>query len=82
MKILIDTSAINRIIAGRDSFIPILAKNIETVLGTKFDMDNIYIDVKLGTLQDEIMRLASSKSDYDNLAAEIHMLRSMMQDMQ
>jgi len=40
------------------------------------------IDVKLGTLQDEIMQLASSKSDYDNLAAEIHRLRSIKQDTQ
>jgi len=52
--------AINRIITGRDGFIPILAKNIETVLGTEFDMDTDAIDAKLGTLQDEIMRLASS----------------------
>ena len=74
--------AINRIITGRDGFIPILAKNIETVLGTEFDMNTDAIDVKLGTLQDEIMRLASSKSDYDNLAAEIHRLRSIKQDTQ
>ena len=74
--------AINRIITGRDSFIPILAKNIETVLGAEFDMDTDDIAVKLGTLQDEIMQLASSKSDYDNLAAEIHRLRSIKQETQ
>ena len=54
--------------------------NIETVLGTEFDMGTDDIDTKLGTLQDEIMRLASSKSDYDNLAAEIHRLRSIKQE--
>ena len=74
--------AINRIITGRDGFIPILAKNIETVLGAEFDLDTDDIDVKLGILQDEIMRLANSKSDYDNLAAEIHRLRSIKQDTQ
>ncbi|HZL82655.1 MAG TPA: hypothetical protein VFB98_04130 [Candidatus Deferrimicrobium sp.] len=40
------------------------------------------IDTKLGTFQDEIMQLASSKSDYDNLASEIHRLRSIKQEMQ
>ena len=74
--------AINRIITGRDSFISILAKNIETVLGAEFDMGTDDIDTKLGTFQDEIMQLASSKSDYDNLASEIHRLRSIKQEMQ
>jgi len=76
------TCAINRIVAERDSFIPILTENIETVLGAEFDIDAEDIDTKLGTLQDEIMRLASSKSDYDNLAAEIHRLRSIKQETQ
>ena len=74
--------AINRIITGRDSFISIVAKNIETVLGAEFDMGTDDIDTKLGTFQDEIMQLASSKSDYDNLAAEIHRLRSIKQETQ
>jgi site-specific DNA recombinase len=74
--------AINRIITGREGFITILSKNIETVLGAEFDMDTDEIDAKLGTLQDEVMQLASSKSDYDNLAAEIHRLRSIKQDTQ
>jgi len=52
------------------------------VLGTEFDMDTDDIDTKLGTLQDEIMQLASSKSDYDNLVAEIHRLRSVKQETQ
>ena len=68
------TRAINRIISGRDGVIPILAKNIETVLGADDDLDTSDVDAKLGTLQDEILRLASSKSDYDNLASEIHRL--------
>jgi len=76
------TRAINRIIAGRDGFISVLAKNIETVLGTEFDMDAGEIDAKLSTLQDEILQLASSKSDYDCLAAEIHRLRSIKQETQ
>ena len=59
-----------------------MSKNVETVLGTEFDMDTDDIDTKLGTLQDEIMQLASSKSDYDNLAAEIHRLRSIKQETQ
>src|SRR5665647_121711 len=76
------TIAINQIIAGRDGFITILSKNIETVLGAEFDMDTDDIDVKFGILQDEIMQLASSKSGYDNLAAEIHRLRSIKQETQ
>ena len=74
--------AINQTITGCDGFTTILAKNIETVLGAEFDMDTDDIDVKLSTLQDEIMRLASSKSDYDSIAAEIHRLRSIKQETQ
>ena len=76
------TTAINQIIAGRDSLIPILTQNIETVLGEEFDMNTDDIDTKLAKLQDEIIQLASSKSDYDNLASEIHRLRSIKQETQ
>ena len=41
--------AINQIIAGRDSFITLLPKNIGTVLGAEFDMDTDEIDAKLGS---------------------------------
>lgn len=60
------TTAINQIIAGRDSLIPILTQNIETVLGEEFDMNTDDIDTKLAKLQDEIIQLASSKSEYDD----------------
>ena len=76
------TRAINRIIAGRDGFISVFAKNIETVLGAEFDMDAGEIDAKLSTFQDEILRLASSNSGYDSLAAEIHRLRSIKMETQ
>ena len=51
-----------------------MSKNVETVLGTEFDMSTDDIDRKLST--------ASSKSDYDNLAAEIHKLGSIKQETQ
>ena len=59
-----------------------MAKNIGTVLGAEFDMSTDDIDAKLGTLQDGIMGAASSKSDHNNLAAEIHRLRSIKQETQ
>jgi len=74
--------AINQIILERDGFRSILAKNIEAVIGAEFDMDTYDIDAKLGTLQDEILRLASSSSNYDFLAAEIHRLRSIKMETQ
>ena len=75
-------SATNQIITGRGNFMAILSKNIETVLGSEFDISTDAIDEKLGKLQDEIIKLASSQSDYDNLATEIHRLRSIKQDKQ
>jgi len=76
------TKAINQIIAGRDGFKSILTKNIEAVISADDDLDTADIDTKLNALQDEIMQLASSKFGYDNLAAEIHKLRSIKQDTQ
>ena len=74
--------AINQILAGQDGFKSILTKNIEAVIGADDDQNTNDIDSKLNVLQDEILRLASSSSNYDFLAAEIHRLRSIKMETQ
>ncbi|MEI6133308.1 MAG: recombinase family protein, partial [Bacillota bacterium] len=76
------TKAINQIISGRDSFIGILTKNIEAVLGTDSDLNTNDIDSKLITLQDEIIHLATSNIEYESLVTEIHRLRAIKQETQ
>jgi len=74
------TRAINRVVADRDGFIATLQQNIETVLSEQFDKDTDYIDAKLDELQNELLRLANSKADYEKVAEEIHRLRELRQD--
>ena len=76
------TVAINQIISGREGFVATLIKNIEAALDAVPIEATSDLNSQLEHLQDEIMRLATSKLDYDNLAAEIHRLRSMKQDTQ
>jgi len=74
------TRAINRVVADRDGFIATLQQNIETVLCEEFDKDTGDIDVKLDELQNELLRLANSKADYEKVAEEIHRLRELRQN--
>ena len=52
------------------------------MIGADDDQDIDDIEIKLGALQVEILRLVSSNSGYDSLAAETHRLRSMKQETQ
>ena len=78
-RFILNTS-INRVVADRDGFIATLQQNIETVLCEEFDKDTSDIDVKLDELQNELLRLADSKADYEKVAEEIHRLRELRQD--
>jgi len=58
-----------------------LQHNIETVLGEAFDKDTGDIETKLDDeLQNELLRLANSRADYEKVAEEIHRLRELRQN--
>src|SRR5699024_3580021 len=52
----------------------------ETVLHENADKPTIDIDEKLEELQMELLRLANSKEDYDDVAEEIYRLRELKQE--
>lgn len=72
--------AINSIIAGRNEFIEILRRNIETALGGEFDESTEAIGKKLEELQHELLRLVRTKAAYDSVANEIYRLRELRQE--
>lgn len=72
--------AINGVLAGRDDFLSTLQSNIETVLGGALDLDTGEIDAKLDELQNELLRLAGTKSAYEGVADEIYRLRELRQE--
>jgi hypothetical protein len=69
--------AINSIVSDRDGFIRTLEQNILAVLGEEHDFNIDEIDAKLEELQNELLRLANSKSAYDGVAEDIHRLRQL-----
>lgn len=70
---------INRTLARKDTMNETLQKNIESVLsgvdGIPFDE----IDSRLEELQKELLKVANSKGNYDNIADEIYRLREAKQ---
>ncbi len=51
-----------------------------TVLNEEDDKTTDEIDIKLHELQKELLRLATSKTDYNNVADEIYRLRELKQN--
>lgn len=72
--------AINELLASKDTFLSTLQANIETVLNEEHDKITNDIDVKLEELQNELLRLANSKTDYEEVAEEIYRLREQKQN--
>ncbi len=72
--------AINEVLGNKDNYLNILIENIETVLNENADKPTADIDGKLEELQMELLRLANSKEDYDDVAEEIHRLRELKQE--
>lgn len=67
--------AINRLLAGKEDFLPLLKKNIETVIiGTSDEAVN-EIDIRMEELQKELLKRANSKENYNEIAEEIYKLR-------
>ena len=54
--------------------------NIATVLNEENDKATDEIDRKLDELQNELLRLANSKADYNEVANEIYRLRELKQN--
>ena len=72
--------AINVAVSGKNSFLAILKKNIETVLSEDLDESTADIDKKLEELQTELIQKANSKEEYDNIVNEIYRLRDLRQE--
>ncbi|MBO1004564.1 DNA recombinase [Pseudogracilibacillus auburnensis] len=64
---------------NKENYLNILLENIETVLNENADKPIANIDEKLEELQIELLRLANSKEDYDDVADEIYRLRELKQ---
>lgn len=71
--------AINEVLAGKDTFLAVLKENIATALNEGSDQATNDIDKKLAELQKELLRLANSKANYEDVADEIYRLRDLKQ---
>ena len=72
---LATVEAINKLIGQKDGFLTILKENIEIVISETDNNIVAEIDKKLEELQKDLLRLANSKEDYNNIADEIYRLR-------
>ena len=75
-------TAINQTLCDKDSFLATLKSNIETVLSHENDTTLSDIDKRLAELQSELVKLASSKADYEKIGNEIYRLRDEKQKLQ
>ncbi len=72
--------AINVAVSGKNSFLAILKKNIETVLSVDLDESTEDIDKRLEELQTELIQKANLKEEYNNIVNEIYRLRDLRQE--
>ncbi len=72
--------AINKVLCSKDTFLHTLQDNIATVLHEENDKSTVAIDKKLEELQKELLPLANSKADYNNVADKIYRLRELKQN--
>lgn len=72
--------AINQILFSKDVFLTTLQDNIDKVLNEKDDQATDDINAKLKALQNELLRLANTKEDYEKVADEIYCLRELKQN--
>ncbi|NLN24601.1 MAG: recombinase family protein, partial [Bacteroidetes bacterium] len=75
-------TAINMTLCGKDDFLATLQNNIETVVIQENDQTLSDIDTQLQELQIELLKLASSKVDYEKIGDEIYRLREEKQKLQ
>ena len=75
-------SAINQTLGQKNTFLATLQNNIETVLSRENNQPLVDIELRLQELQQELLKLASSKADYEEVGAEIHRLHDEKQKLQ
>jgi site-specific DNA recombinase len=75
-------TAINQALYDKDHFLIALQKNIETVICHENSHTITAIDKRLTDLQAELLKLASSKADYEKVGDEIYRLRDEKQKAQ
>ncbi|MDD2296857.1 MAG: recombinase family protein [Sphaerochaetaceae bacterium] len=75
-------TAINQALCDKDHFLITLQKNIETVIYHENSHTITAIDKRLTELQAELLKLASSKADYEKVGDEIYRLREEKQKAQ
>ena len=74
--------AINQALCDKDTFLVTLQNNIGTILSHENDQTLADIDNRLEELQTQLLNLASSKADYEDVADEIYHLREEKQKVQ
>ncbi|SUY47668.1 resolvase [Clostridium putrefaciens] len=77
-QIVVD--AINQTLSSKDDFLSTLQDNIDRVISEADHGATADIDVKLKELQNELLRLANGKADYEEVAEEIYSLRELKQN--
>ena len=75
-------TAINQALCDKDHFLIMLQENIETVICHESSHTLTAIDKRLTELQAELLKLASSKADYEKVGDEIYRLREEKQKTQ
>ena len=71
--------AINQVIGDKGSFLEVLKKNVQAVIGEETDQNIDDIDTRLEELQKELLILANSKGSYNDVLSEIYRLRHLKQ---
>ena len=74
--------AINETLGEKDTFLSILEDNIAAVISQDNNQALAIIEKRLEELQAELLKLASTKSDYEDVADEIYTLREEKQKVQ
>jgi site-specific DNA recombinase len=75
-------NAINKALCDKDTFLTTLKNNIATVLNCENEKTLTDIDNQLEELQTQLLKLASSKTDYEDVTDEIYRLREEKQKAQ
>lgn len=72
--------AINMALGGKDEMLTALEKNIAMVLALEDETSMESLDAKLEELQQELLKRANARQDYEDLADEIDLLREQKQN--
>ena len=75
-------NAINQTLCEKDTFLTTLQNNIEAVFCKGNDKSLADIETRLQELQSELLKLATSKADYEKVGNEIYRLRDEKQKLQ